>query len=231
MLPVFEVVVDETEPQTDIIIEAETPTIRPDEEVQLTAEVEVLWVEHQRVNAAKKTSAAELRRIRHEFGQKLFECKQLLARPGRGGEWSSWLKQRGINRASADRWVIRHAESIGQSDNRLNEAIPVEDAIEKLLTSFVQKAKKLISDNNARYQFGYRVIEQLGLQVEEADESFVVLEPEVEPDDDEFSDDLSAPRGYDSEAVVDDGELDPAVDEADDEPTTITAQQKNPIVL
>lgn len=186
MLPVLEVVVDETEPKT-VVDQPATVIAEPDHgEAQLSAEVEVLWAEHQKVNATKKISAAELRHIRQELGQKLFECKQLLARPGRGGEWSSWLKDRGISRATADRWVNRHAESIGQSDNRLNEATRAEDAIEKLLTGFVQKAKQLIPDDIARYQFGYRLIERLGLQVEEADESFIVLEPEVEPDEPEY---------------------------------------------
>jgi hypothetical protein len=234
MLPVLETIAVEIEPNPDVIAEAETLTIQPEEEAQLTAEVESLWAEHQKVTATKKTSSAELRQIRQELGRKLFECKQLLARPGRGGEWSGWLKERGISRATADRWVNRHVESIGEPDNRITGAIPTEDAIEKLLTGFVQKAKQLIPDNVARYQFAYRLIEQLGLQVEETDESFVVLEPEVEseePDSDEVGDGLFTRRGFDSEEVVDDGELDRAVDEADDKPTTITAQQKHPIVL
>ena len=140
-------------------------------ETELGFEVEILWAEHQRVNATKKTSAAELRRIRQELGRKLFECKQLLARPGRGGEWSSWLKDRGISRATADRWVNRYAESIGQSDNRLTDAIPAEDAIEKLLNDFVKKTKPLLPGDHDRYRFSYRFTKKLGLQVEEEDES------------------------------------------------------------
>ena len=108
------------------------------------------------------------------------------------------------------------------------------DAIEKLLTGFVQKVKKLIPDYIARYQFGFGLIEQLGLQVEEADESFIVLGPEAEPDeldDDEVGDDLFTPHGYDSEEGLDYGEPNPAVDEAGDQPTITTGQQKRHITL
>jgi hypothetical protein len=198
MLPVIEIAADETKPKTTIT-QPEAQIAEPDqEEAQLTAEVETLWAEHQRVNGLKKSSSADLRRIRQELGKKLYDAKQALSRPGRAGEWSGWLKHRGISRASADRWIARHLESIGQPNNGISESIPPKDAIEKLLTFLAEKLKRVLPDHVERYQATYRLLDKLGLQVEEADESFVVLQPEVESDEPEYEDFegdlLEAPR-------------------------------------
>src|ERR1700744_3727019 len=104
MLPVLEIAADETEPKAPVT-QPKPEIAEPDEEARLTAEVETLWANHQRVNGLKKTSSADLRRIRAELGEKLFEVKQVVCKPGRSGNWSSWLKARGISRATADRWA------------------------------------------------------------------------------------------------------------------------------
>jgi hypothetical protein len=42
--------------------------------------------------------------------------------PGRGGQWSGFLRDRGIPRATADRLAIRYQESLNPDANRISEA-------------------------------------------------------------------------------------------------------------
>ena len=171
MLPVLEVVVDETELKTDVI-QPEAPTPELDqEEAQLTNEVEALWQAHGEVSLLRKHTAAELRQLKLRLGERLHTAKQLLSRPGRGGKYHAWLRERHIPRSSSDRLIERYLETVGDRVNAHDGAIPVENAIEKLLTAFVQKTKLLLPDAHDQYQFGYRFMKKLGLQVAEEDES------------------------------------------------------------
>jgi hypothetical protein len=49
--------------------------------------------------------------------------KKLLAKAGRNGQWSSWLQEKRVPRATADRLVIRYQQSLNPEANRLNETI------------------------------------------------------------------------------------------------------------
>jgi hypothetical protein len=177
----FETAVGESESKTNTN-QPESLTAQPDQqEVELTVEIDVLWRAHGEANATRKHTTAELRRIKLQLGERLHAAKQLLSKPGRGGQWHAWLRARKIPRSSGDKLVERYLESV--RGNAQACAIPAEDAIGKLLAGFVQKAKQLISDDIARYQFGYRLLQQLGLEVQEEDECFVVIEPEAELDE------------------------------------------------
>ncbi len=85
-------------------------------ETQLAQEIDTLWTEHTRLSASRKTTARELRQMRAALAERLAAMKSLLSRPGRGGQWRSWLRERHIPRSTADRLAARHAESLG-SDN------------------------------------------------------------------------------------------------------------------
>jgi len=97
----------ETEPQPDTTQDGDTTV-----ETQLAEEITTLWGDHLRLSADRKMTSKELRQIRVDLAEKLAAMKSLLARPGRGGQWHSWLRERGIPRSSADRWVLRHSERL-----------------------------------------------------------------------------------------------------------------------
>jgi hypothetical protein len=76
----------------------------------------------------------ELRVLRAKLGEQLSEMKQMLAKPGRGGQWSSFLEERQIPRATADRLVARHLRSLDPDANRLSEPVsePTEEEVQRL---------------------------------------------------------------------------------------------------
>jgi hypothetical protein len=99
------------------------PTAEVTTESQLSEEIGELWLVHIQATSTISRTKAELRTIRLDLGARLFEMKQLLSRPGRNGQWSSWLQERGISRAAADRLVIRYQQSDNTDANRLNDAV------------------------------------------------------------------------------------------------------------
>ena len=102
-------------PESETGIETQSITTQSDDstiENQLTDEIKTLWWNHVRLSADRKTTTKELRQIRASLAERLYAMKSLLSRPGRGGQWRSWLKERGIPRSSADR-LPTHAETLG----------------------------------------------------------------------------------------------------------------------
>jgi DNA mismatch repair ATPase MutL len=77
--------------------------------------------------------------VKVQLAEQLYNYKQLLARTGRGGKWTSFLRSLDINRASADRWVQAHERSLlPQPEKRLTEALSGPSHVE-----IVALAKKL----------------------------------------------------------------------------------------
>jgi hypothetical protein len=58
--------------------------------------------------------------------------KELLAKPGRDGQWSGFLRERNIPRATGDRLVARHQRSLNPDANRLSEPVsePTEEEVQ-----------------------------------------------------------------------------------------------------
>ena len=81
--------------------------------------------------------------------------KQLLARPGRSGEWSGWLKKRGISRATADRLVLKFERSLHPELNCLNESItePTEAEIQSLFDKIAPKLRRVLRTPTSAYRF------------------------------------------------------------------------------
>ena len=74
-------------------------------EVTLASEINELWSQHVAAENTIKHTQEELRVIRQVLAKKLYAMKQLLAKPGRNGKWASFLNDRNIARATADRYV------------------------------------------------------------------------------------------------------------------------------
>jgi hypothetical protein len=154
-----------------------TPS-EPEAEFTLSNQVDQLWARHAEVNSTKKASAAELRILRQELSERLYSMKALLCSTGRNSRWRGWLRERAIPRSTADRLVSRYAELLGDSANVLGGDISSEEALERLLNNTLKRLSEGLNDDGAKYRFLRSLVERLGLQVEDDDWGFAVLEPE-----------------------------------------------------
>jgi hypothetical protein len=165
--------------------EAQPGTAQPDDtaiETQLTQEISDLWGNHVRLSADCNATAKELRQIRATLAERLAAMKSLLSRPGRGGQWRSWLRERGIPRSTADRLASRHAETLGTADNVPTEAISDagEDKVERLCAAMWPRLAKTLKDDSAVYAFICRLaaISEIGCEL--SDRGLLVLRPALD---------------------------------------------------
>jgi hypothetical protein len=150
-------------------------------EDRLTVEVDSLWAEHVRIAGAKKASAAELRALRAQLAARLFEMKQLLSRPGRGGGWRSWLSTVGIPRTTGDRTVERHGESLGETAKNVpTGASSPADEVERLVQSLMPRLRRSLTSKDAACRFAFAVIKEFDLYYETVDDGILLLQPDSE---------------------------------------------------
>lgn len=113
-----------TEPESTTQLLINPAATNPDE-VHLINEVGTLWQAHEQAQTTIKKSRGEMKVIRADLSQRLYELKSVLSRPGRGGAWSSFLVTEKIPRSSADRLVRGHERTlIPQAVNCAAEQIP-----------------------------------------------------------------------------------------------------------
>lgn len=81
--------------------------------------------------------------------------KQLLARPGRNGQWSPFLQNQGIPRTTADRLVAGHKRSLAPEANCVSDAIhePTKQDIQKLFRSVWPRLAKTLTTPESVYDF------------------------------------------------------------------------------
>jgi len=117
-----------------------------DSQKELGETITNLWSAHVNAKNAARATNEELGRIRAKLGEQLSEMKQILAKPGRGGQWSSFLMERGIPRASADRLVARYQRSLDPNANRLTEADsePTEEEVQRLFIAVWPKLRRTL---------------------------------------------------------------------------------------
>lgn len=152
-------------------------------ETQLTEEISTLWSDHVRLHSSQKATAAQLRQLRARLAERLHAMKTLLPRPGRGGQWRSWLKERGIPRSTADHLVSRHAETLdADNKNCLTESIsePAEADVQRLFHSVWPHLKKKLPTARTAYDFLLWFVGSSGLAHEKQPTGILVLDPGVE---------------------------------------------------
>jgi len=93
-------------------------------ERKLATDINDLWSFHVQAQNTVATTRDELKAVRQRLGERLHEMKLLLARPGRNGQWSSFLQQQSIPRSTADRLVAGHERSLAPETNCVSDAIP-----------------------------------------------------------------------------------------------------------
>jgi hypothetical protein len=112
--------------------------------------------------------------------------KSLLSRPGRGGQWRGWLRQRGIPRSTADRLVARHAETLCSHDeNVLSGAIsePAKPTAEKLAETVWPSLKKVLVTAESVIEFIGRIAEVSGVPHEWREIGLMIFYPVPEATD------------------------------------------------
>jgi hypothetical protein len=75
------------------------------QETALANEIKELWSSQKRKGASLRRSRVELETLRSSLAERLHTYKDLLARTGRGGKWTEFLRQANISRTTADRYV------------------------------------------------------------------------------------------------------------------------------
>jgi hypothetical protein len=164
---------------------------------QLGESITNLWHSHVNAKNTARATNEELRHIRAKLGEQLSEMKQMLAKPGRGGQWSSFLLERNIPRASADRLVARHQRSLCPETNRLSEPIsePTAEGVQKLLIALWPRLRRTLRSHQSLDLFVRLLVgqfescesanpESLGLTatlVPAPSDGDFTLEPELEP--------------------------------------------------
>jgi hypothetical protein len=144
---------------TDIAPALMSGNCTPDElrdETFLTDQIETLWrIRECHANAIAKDRRG-MRSVNASLGQMLYNLKAILSRPGRNGQWSAWLKENGIARATADRLVVRFARSIATKPNCLSESTipePTEVEIGRLVAAVWDKIEKKLTTPSSLYNF------------------------------------------------------------------------------
>lgn len=125
------------------------------DESVLTTGITQLWQAHREFQTSIKHETEKFRALRYELGKLLHQMKELLARPGRNGQWSAWLKERAIPRATADRLALKYEQSLHPHANCLTESIsePTEDEIEKLCAKIFPKLRRVLRTPQSQFRF------------------------------------------------------------------------------
>ena len=141
-----------------------------EEENVVTRQIICLWADREKkktsliktkaslntTKASLKTTKEQLSLMRAELGKRLFELKNLLAKPGRKGGWASFLDGEGIPRATADRYVQSHKRSLeGKTGKRLSEAIsiPTEEKIKTMVVKLTPRLLRALPTPETIMQF------------------------------------------------------------------------------
>src|ERR1017187_5554134 len=149
-----------------------------EEEQRLADEIGQLWEVHAEAKTTVTKTKGELKAIRELLSERLYELKQLLARPGRCGQWSSWLKERKISRATADRLVQRYGANLPGYESP-QEAIsnPSKDTAEKVAKDVWSRFGKVLTTEDSVIDFIVRIAEFAGVAHEKRAEGLLIFKP------------------------------------------------------
>jgi hypothetical protein len=149
-----------------------TPVVTEPTEAQLIADVSEAWGTHVSVQKSLHRTEDELRKIRVKLSANLHSLKSVLSRPGRGGEWSSFLQTVKIPRSTADRLVRAHKGTLapkGLNCTTEQTQEPTEVVVGRLLNALWPKLSRVLTTHEAIEMF----ISEL---MQRADKSFGAVE-------------------------------------------------------
>jgi len=145
MLEVIDATNTDAMNNTESLIADFTPQTT-DPQTEIGEAITNLWVAHANAKIAARATNEELRALRGKLGEQLSEMKRLLAKPGCDGQWSGFLRERNIPRATADRLVARHQRSIDPNANCATEDVsePTDEDVQKLFIAVWPKLKRTL---------------------------------------------------------------------------------------
>jgi hypothetical protein len=126
------------------------------EDKLLAREVAGLWFSDQLRTRSIHRTRQELLKIRMELSKRLHECKELLVRKGRGGQWTAFLRETDIPRATADRYVQKWELSlVPLPEKRLTEAfsVPTAEEITRMVDKLKPKLVRVLTTSESIEQF------------------------------------------------------------------------------
>jgi hypothetical protein len=117
------------------------------DETALANEITELWSSQKRKSLSLRRSRQELETLRTSLSNRLYDLKHLLARPGREGKWTEFLRQQDIPRTTADRYVDKWKRSISPLEKRTSGAIeePTAEEIAQLVKKLRPKLVSLLT--------------------------------------------------------------------------------------
>jgi hypothetical protein len=113
---------------------------------ELGESITSLWVEHANAKITARATNEELRVLRATLGEQLCRMKEVLAKPGCDGQWSGFLREHNIPRATADRLVGRHQRSLNPNANCATEELsePTDEDVQKLFIAVWPKLRRTL---------------------------------------------------------------------------------------
>lgn len=148
-------------------------------EQQLADEIRHLWAVHVAAKTTVKQTREELRTLRKRLSERLCQMKLLLARPGRNGGWSSFLRSQGIAKATADRLVRKHEEISSPQPNIVSEQVsePSRDDVGRFIDSQWSKLERNLPTPKSAYYFLWWFVGYSGLPYEMQKNGILVIDP------------------------------------------------------
>jgi hypothetical protein len=107
-----------------------------------------LWSFRDKKDSFLRKTRNDLASLRRSLAQGLHDYKKLLARTGRDGKWTEFLRQNNIPRASADRYVKRWERELAPpAENASSEAFeaPTKEEIAALVKRLKPRLVKVLT--------------------------------------------------------------------------------------
>jgi hypothetical protein len=127
-----------------------------EEEIQLEASLELLWSSQKTKTSSLRRSRQSLELLRVKLSAELHHYKQLLSQTGRGGRWTAFLEAHNIPRATADRYVKKHEQSLMPLPTKCLAgaiSVPTHDEILGLVKKFKPKLVSVLTTAESVAQF------------------------------------------------------------------------------
>lgn len=137
-------------------IDAAIPIAYDTTEMKLVQKIGDLWQVHLQAQTSMDKTRDGLKKVRTHLSRRLHQLKGVLSRPGRSGEWSSFLKSHGIPRSTADRLVRVYERTLSPEDKSCTaDAIveSVEVAMRRQVMSLWPKLSRVLATPEAVNMF------------------------------------------------------------------------------
>jgi hypothetical protein len=147
-------IIDATDISDLVLPEFPEATGSPSEQM-LGEKIARLWFAHVNAKNAARATNEELRALRAKLGEQLCRMKGVLAKPGCDGQWSGFLREHNIPRATADRLVARHQRSLNPDENCVTEDVsePTEEEVQRLFIAVWPRLRRTLRSRQSRQLF------------------------------------------------------------------------------